>query len=119
KHPQSAIRVVRAVQTRRAIRLQHDYAENVGARSCEGIFARCVARISLTCVCVEADRVDWPKLVDLGGGAGYRVSIALNAHCACNDHAALQQVHAAPRGLHLTRTSFCTGTAHRFSDTQY
>ena len=61
----------------------------------------------------------WPKLVDLGGGAGYRVSIAPDAYCPCSDHAALQQVHAAAGGLRLARTPLCTGAAHRFSNAQH
>ena len=85
----------------------------------KGFSARRVARVSIACAGVEADRVDWPELVDLGGGAGYRVSIALAAHCACGDHAALQQVHAAAGGLHLARTPLCTGAADGFSNPQH
>src|SRR5947208_4058113 len=80
KHPRIAVRLVRAIQTRRAIRFQHHDYEDVGARSCERISARVAARVSVACPGLETDRMDWRKLVALGGGGRHRISIAPAAH---------------------------------------
>src|SRR5205807_9313314 len=53
------------------------------------------ARLSSDCAGVETDRVDWRKLVALGGDGCHRVSIAPAARCAGGDYAAFQQVHTA------------------------
>ena len=67
---------------------------------------------------LAADRLDWPKLLDLGSGGRDRVQIALAADRPCGHHAALQQVHAATGWL-VARTPLCTGAAHRFSNPQH
>src|SRR5437773_11518535 len=90
EHPRIALRLVRAIQTRRAIWVQHDKHEDVDPRSRERISARGAARVSGACAGVETDRVDWRKLVALGGGGCHRVSIAPAAHRAGNHYAALQ-----------------------------
>src|SRR5436309_12250461 len=76
EHPRIALRLVRAIQTRRAIRVQHDKHQDVDPRSCETISARGAARISAACGGVKTDRVDRRKLVALGGGGCHRISIA-------------------------------------------
>ena len=88
------------------------------ARSSQRISARGVAWLSVACAGVETDRVDWHKLVDLGGGGCHRVPIASAAHRAGNHHAAFQQVHAAA-GRSVARTPLCTGAAHPFSHAQH
>src|SRR5438046_2459956 len=76
EHARIALRLVRAIQTRMAIRVQHDKHEDVDPRSCERISARGPARVSAACAGVETDRVDWRKLVALGSGGCHGVSIA-------------------------------------------
>src|SRR5881409_2162010 len=95
EHSRTALRLVRAIQTRRAIWVQHDKHEDVDPRSCERISARGPARVSAACAGVETDRVDWRKLVALGSGGCHRVSIVPAARCAGGDYAAFQQVHTA------------------------
>ena len=85
----------------------------------KGFLLAVLLGVSIDCAGVKADRVDRPKLVDLGSGGRYRVPIAFAADRPCSDHAALQQVHAAAGGLHLARTTLCTGAAHRFSNPQH
>ena len=71
----------------------------------KGFSTRGVARVSSACAGVEADRVDWPTLVDLGGGGCDRVSIAFAADRPCGDYATLQQVHSATGWLHYANAS--------------
>ena len=85
----------------------------------KGFLLATLLRVSIACAGVEADRVDWPKLVDLGSGGRDRVPIAFAADCPCSDHAALQQVHAAAGRFHLARTPLCAGAAHRFPNPQH
>src|SRR5579885_649142 len=110
--------MVRAVQTRGSIWFQHDYGEDMAARSCEGIVARVVARLSIACAGVKADRMERPKLVDLGCARRHRVSVPVNLHRPCGDHAALQQIYSAA-GRITAPTSLRTGVAHGFSNAQH
>ena len=112
EHTRIAIRLVRAIQNRRAIRFQHHEHEDVDRGSSERIAARRVVWIPIACTGVETDRVDGRKLVALGSGSCHRVSIARAAHRACDHHAALQQVHAAAERS-VTRAPVCTGAAHK------
>src|SRR6266542_631664 len=75
EHPRIAIRLVRAIQARRAIWFQHHNHEDVDPRSCERIAACGPARLSTAYAGVETDRMDWRNLVALGGGGGHRVSV--------------------------------------------
>src|SRR5262249_55999324 len=75
KHTRIAFRVVRTIQTRRAIRLQHDDDEDVDGRSCKRISTGAGARLPAAGAGLETDRVDWRKLVALGCGSCHRVSI--------------------------------------------
>src|SRR6266550_2789903 len=118
EHTRIAIRLVRAIQNRRAIRFQHHKHEDVDRGSSQRVAARRGVWISLTCTSVETDRMDGRQLVALGYGSCCRVSIAIDAHRAGDHHAALQQVYAA-EGRSLARTPVCARATHKFSHPQY
>src|ERR1043166_139223 len=118
EHTRIAIRLVRAIQNRGAIRFQHRKHEDVDRGSSQRVAAHHGVWISLTRVGVETDRMDRRQLVALGGGCCCRVSIAIDAHCAGDHHAALQQIYAAG-GRSLARTPVCAGATHKFSHPEY
>src|SRR4029453_1723514 len=89
----TAVRLVRAIQTRRAIRFQHHKHEDVDRRSYQRIVARSAARLSDACAGLETDRVDWRELVDLGSCGCYRVSAASASCRAGAYHAAFQPIY--------------------------
>src|SRR5678816_3060976 len=76
EHPGIAVRLVRAIQNRRAIRFQHHKQEDVDHRSYQSIVPRTAARLSVAGTGVETDRVDWHKLVALGVGASLLRAVA-------------------------------------------
>src|SRR4029077_10576435 len=70
EHTGIAIRLVRAIQNRRAIRFQHHYHEDVDCGSSQRIADRYAVWLSVACTGVETDRMDRRQLVALGCG-GY------------------------------------------------
>src|SRR5438093_4857941 len=76
EHPGIAVRMVRAIQNRRAIRFQHHKPEDVDRRSYQRIAPCTAAGLSVAGSGVETGRVDWHKLVALGSGGCRRLSVA-------------------------------------------